>query len=180
MKISWYTDLFFEDAPVGIWKWAEFSFICCWILLPCTQLCSVHVTNSCTGFPRSLSTVYRWKKHEEEHFPGNHTKKLGFPVCGSALWPWANHFTSRALKSSKYWDYLRERQGSFQSSLVMFRESFPLRRKKWSQTKVNKRFEWIWTPHLGNNPCRVSGKTTPPVRCQECQHALKIAPDIWI
>lgn len=41
---------------------------------------------------------------------------------------------------------------------------------------MNKRFEWIWTPHFGNSPSRASVKTSPSMRSQEHQCALKISP----
>ena len=41
---------------------------------------------------------------------------------------------------------------------------------------MNKRFEWIWTPHFGNSPSRTSVKASPSMRNQEHQCALKISP----
>lgn len=41
---------------------------------------------------------------------------------------------------------------------------------------MNKRFEWIWTPHFGNSPSRASVKTSPSMRSQEHQCTLKFSP----
>ena len=109
----------------------------------------------------------------ERAFPPHHKTRPPSSVLCSVTINKSFHL-SWFLKLSNNGDYLREHHSSVQSNLEMLRES--RLQEKWSQTKMNKRFEWIWTPHFGNSPSRTSVKTSPSMRNQEHQCALKISP----